>query len=114
MRRSPLGAFVTTMVQSEPMKVPKMMPKVIRLRVETIRVTTKQISVQTSVQMKEPTVRVHQPLIVAMAAPRQAAEPRPREYTSPSWLRHRYCICKPPTGRAMPATSTYRRLRSIG
>ena len=74
------------------MKVPKIMPKVIRFWVETLIVTRKHTSVQTRVQIKEPTVSEHQPDIVAAAAPRQAAEPSPREYTSPSWFRHKYCI----------------------
>ena len=67
------------MVPSEPMNVPKMMPKVIRFCVETLRVTKKQTIVHISVQMNEPTVSEHQPDIVAAAAPRQAAEPSPRE-----------------------------------
>jgi hypothetical protein len=60
--------------------------------------------------MKLPTVSEHQPDIVAAAAPRQAALPSPREYTSPSWFRHRYCIWMPPTGRAIPEIITYKRL----
>ena len=67
------------MVPSEPMKVPNRMPKVMSFWVLTRRVTKKQTSVQTSVQMNEPTVREHQPLIVAAAAPRQAALPSPSE-----------------------------------
>ena len=67
------------MVPSEPMKVPKMMPKVIRFCVETFRVTKKQTSVQMSVQTKDPTVSEHHPVIVAAAAPRHAADPSPRE-----------------------------------
>lgn len=72
------------MVPSEPMKVPKSIPKVIRLCVLILRVTKKQINVQINVQMKLPTVSEHHPLIVAAAAPRQAALPNPRLYTSPS------------------------------
>ena len=47
------------------------------------------------------------------AAPRHAAEPRPSEYTSQSWFRHRYCIWIPPTGRAIPLIKTYNRLKSM-
>ena len=61
------------------MKVPKRIPKVMRLRVDTLSVTKKQTRVQTRVQMKLPTVREHQPVIVAAAAPRQAALPKPSE-----------------------------------
>ena len=74
-----MGALVTTMVPSDPMKVPKMMPKVMRFCVEILSVTKKQTSVQISVQMNDPTVSEHQPVIVAAAAPRQAADPSPRE-----------------------------------
>lgn len=108
-----MGAFVTTMVPREPMNVPKSMPNVISCWVLTFSVTKKQISVQISVQMKLPTVSEHHPDIVAAAAPRHAAEPRPSEYTSPSWFRHRYCIWIPPTGRAIPLIKTYKRLSSI-
>ena len=66
------------MVPRLPMKVPKRMPKVISCWVFTLRVTKKQMMVHMSVQMKLPTVREHQPLIVAAAAPRQAALPSPR------------------------------------
>ena len=51
--------------------------------------------------------------MVAAAAPRQAALPRPRLYTSPSWFLQRYCICTPPIGSAMPDISTYKRLDSM-
>ena len=67
------------MVPSEPMNVPNRMPKVMSCWVLTFRVTKKQTSVQTSVQMKLPTVSEHHPDIVAAAAPRQAALPRPSE-----------------------------------
>ena len=60
------------------MNVPKRMPNVIRLRVLTVNVTKKHTIVQSNVQMKLPTVREHQPDMVAAAAPRQAALPRPR------------------------------------
>ena len=105
--------MVTTMVPSEPMNVPNSMPKVISLRVETFSVTRKHTAVHISVQMKDPTVSEHRPDMVAAAAPRHAAEPSPREYTSPSWLRHRYCICMPPTGRAIPERITYNMLRNM-
>lgn len=82
------------------------MPKVMRLRVLTFKVTKKQTRVQMRVQTKLPTVSEHHPVIVAAAAPRQAALPSPRLYTSPSWLRQRYCICMPPTGRAIPESIT--------
>ena len=61
------------------MNVPNMMPKVMRFCVETLSVTKKHTMVQMRVQMKEPTVSEHHPDIVAAAAPRHAAEPRPRE-----------------------------------
>ena len=57
----------------------KMMPKVIRFCVDTFSVTKKQTIVQMRVQIKEPTVSEHHPDMVAAAAPRQAAEPSPRE-----------------------------------
>ena len=66
------------MVPNEPMNVPKRIPKVMRLRVLTLRVTKKQTMVHNNVQMKLPTVSEHQPDMVAAAAPRQAALPRPR------------------------------------
>jgi hypothetical protein len=60
------------------MKVPNKIPNVIRFWVLTLKVTKKQIRVQIRVQMKLPTVSEHQPDIVAAAAPRQAALPRPK------------------------------------
>ena len=72
------------MVPRDPMKVPNRMPKVMSCWVFTFKVTKKQMSVQIRVHTKLPTVREHQPLMVAAAAPRQAALPRPRLYTSPS------------------------------
>jgi hypothetical protein len=61
------------------MKVPKMIPKVIRRLVLIFKVTIPTIKVHIAWQMKAPTVREHQPVIVAVAAPKQAALPRPRE-----------------------------------
>jgi hypothetical protein len=66
------------------MKVPKRMPKVIRLRVLIRKVTKKHTKVQIRVQIKLPTVSEHHPDIVAAAAPRHAALPNPKLYTSPS------------------------------
>jgi hypothetical protein len=66
------------------MKVPKRIPNVIRFCVLTFMVTKKQTAVQIRVQMKLPTVSEHQPDIVAAAAPKQAALPRPKLYISPS------------------------------
>jgi hypothetical protein len=60
------------------MNVPKRIPKVIRFLVLTLSVTKKQMMVQISVHMKLPTVSEHHPDIVAAAAPRHAALPRPR------------------------------------
>ena len=74
-----MGAFVTTIVQRELMKVPNMMPKVIRFCVESRRVTAKHTRVQARVHTNDPTVSEHRPDIVAAAAPRQAADPSPRE-----------------------------------
>ena len=102
--------MVTTMVPSDPIKVPKRIPKVIRLRVLTRKVTKKQIRVHINVHTKLPTVIEHQPDIVAAAAPRHAALPSPRLYTSPNWFLHRYCICTPPIGSAIPDNMTYSRL----
>ena len=98
------------MVPSEPMNVPKRIPKVIRFCVLIFSVTRKQTAVHRSVQMKLPMVREHHPVMVAAAAPRHAALPSPREYTSPSWLRQSYCIWIPPTGRAIPEMITYKTL----
>jgi hypothetical protein len=72
------------MVPSEPMKVPKRIPNVIRLRVLIFNVTKKHTIVQISVHRKLPTVSEHHPDIVAAAAPRHAALPSPRLYTSPN------------------------------
>ena len=72
------------MVPSDPMNVPKMIPNVIRFLVDTLSVTRKHTNVHIRVQMNDPTVSEHHPDIVAAAAPRHAAEPSPREYTSPS------------------------------
>jgi hypothetical protein len=60
------------------MKVPKMIPNVMRFWVLTFNVTKKHTIVHIRVQMKLPTVREHHPDIVAAAAPRHAALPSPR------------------------------------
>jgi hypothetical protein len=66
------------------MNVPKRIPNVIRFCVLTFSVTKKHIAVQMNVHMKLPTVSEHHPDIVAAAAPRHAALPSPRLYTSPN------------------------------
>jgi hypothetical protein len=92
------------------MNVPKRIPKVIRCWVLILNVTKKQTAVHINVHMKLPTVSEHHPDMVAAAAPRHAALPSPRLYTSPSWFLQRYCICNPPIGSAMPEINTYKRL----
>jgi hypothetical protein len=66
------------------MNVPKRIPKVMRFCVLTFKVTKKHTIVHTRVHTKLPTVSEHHPDIVAAAAPRHAALPKPRLYTSPN------------------------------